>query len=93
MSTVKNLATPTGNAFIHDKSVNKPYEPEQDQLFFELQDQQGHVFQIGLMTLLQCLAFAEEQEELPVIGYPWWNGVLDHYHLKREDLFCSSEDV
>lgn len=91
MNRPDNIVTPTGNAFEHN-SDNSEYDPERDQMYFEMQDNNGSTFCIGLTTLLKCLAFAERQHELPHSGYPWWNGVIDHYHLDRGEIFGDSND-
>lgn len=92
MDRPEKIVKPTGNAYMRGSNNNDRYDPERDQMYFEMQDSSGNVFCIGLTTLLKCLAFAEQQNELPHSGYPWWNGVIDHYHLQPGDIFGSDSD-
>ncbi len=41
----------------------------------------NHEFTIGLIDILNCVKFAEEQGALPEIPGDWWIEVKSHYRL------------
>jgi hypothetical protein len=47
---------------------------------FALRDKERE-FNIGLITVLKCLDFAEKQGELPPIPQDWWLSVIHRYEV------------
>lgn len=47
---------------------------------FSLRDN-DHEFSIGLIDILRCLKFAEEQGAVPPISEKWWIDVVDRYQI------------
>lgn len=52
-----------------------------ESLTFQLKDSK-YEFSIGLLDILKCLKFAEQQGTVPSIPYEWWNEVQTHYQLE-----------
>jgi hypothetical protein len=44
-------------------------------------DKNNRHFSVGLITMLQCLQFAEENGELPKLPQKWWITVINRYNL------------
>lgn len=51
-----------------------------ESFLFSLRDS-SHEFSIGLIDILRCLKFAEEQGAVPTIPGQWWIDVVDHYQI------------
>jgi hypothetical protein len=49
---------------------------------FELADKNNRHFSVGLITILQCLQFAEEHGELPKLPQKWWITVINRYNIR-----------
>lgn len=59
------------------------FEPEINQIYFELKDNY-HVFQVGLNTILECLLYAEQKGEVPQLPLEWINDVSSIYGIYIE---------
>jgi hypothetical protein len=48
-------------------------------LLFALRDKH-HEFSLDVVTVLQCLQFAEDQGAIPVLPEDWWIAIRGRYH-------------
>ena len=87
-----NKAETTGRVFQVPPGSNAVDDPIEEQLYFELKDKY-HTFQIGLSTMLECIAFAIEKNELPTIDQTWWSVVRDTYGIERPRAGNDNEDA
>ena len=51
-----------------------------EHIVFLLRDSQGREFSLGLKTMLECLAFAIDQGDLPKLPSSWLRDVDNVYH-------------
>ncbi|MCB1733673.1 MAG: hypothetical protein H6981_01375 [Gammaproteobacteria bacterium] len=51
-----------------------------DEMVFALRDRH-HTFSVGMSTILQCLALAQEEGAVPVLPSPWWLDVVRRYKV------------
>lgn len=67
-----------------------------EQVLFMLQDSQGHDFSLGLTTVLECLAFAISEGNLPKLPISWLSNV-DHTYgtafSENEEIFYSDNRI
>lgn len=85
-----NKAELTGDVY-QDKNPEREFNPVEEQLYFVMRDQH-HEFTVGLISLLECIKFAENQGELPKIPEEWWITVRDHYQIPNEPIPLPPED-
>ena len=52
-----------------------------ESLLFHLKDS-THEFTIGLIDVLKCIKFAEEEGSLPELPPEWWIDVKNHYQME-----------
>ncbi|MFC2973802.1 hypothetical protein ACFOJE_16490 [Azotobacter bryophylli] len=51
-----------------------------EHLLFALRDKH-HTFSLDIVTLLQCLQWAEQEGGIPELPVEWWENVLRRYPL------------
>ncbi len=51
-----------------------------EEYLFALKDN-THEFSIGLISILQCLAFAENEGAVPELPSEWWLEVKNHFQI------------
>lgn len=54
--------------------------PDMEQLYFEM-EAGGHVFEVGIVTILECILFAEKEKQLPKLPLTWYTEVCGRYDL------------
>lgn len=72
---LENLAINTGEALV------EPCINCNETIYFALKDK-DRGFSLGLITILECLRFAEEQGEVPELPNDWWISIINKYKLK-----------
>lgn len=86
---INNIANTTGRATY--KQTPTKVCPDMEQLYFELEDR-GHVFQIGLKTLLECILFGAKEKQLPKLPLTWYNEVCSRYDIPLSEICNMDED-
>ena len=86
---INNIANTTGRATY--KRTPTKVCPDMEQLYFELEDR-GHVFQIGLKTLLECILFGAKEKQLPKLPLTWYNEVCSRYDIPLSEICNMDED-
>lgn len=84
----ENIANTTGTVFLGKTETTVC--PDMETLYFEMEDQY-HVFQIGLPTLLDCLFFAAKEQKLPEIPLEWYKEVCSRYDIPFGSQYVESE--
>ncbi|MBQ6623933.1 MAG: hypothetical protein IJH57_04865 [Mogibacterium sp.] len=74
-----NKARLTGTVF-HKERQSLGYVPEEQQMFFVLQDD-NYETSLGLIDLLKGLWLAEEHGCIPPLNERWWKSVDERYEL------------
>ena len=73
---INNIANTTGRATY--KQTPTKVCPDMEQLYFELEDQE-HVFQVGLKTLLECILFGAKEKQLTLLVFLF--NLFQHLHF------------
>lgn len=84
MKEINNIANTTGRA-TYKVSPTKIC-PDMEQLYFELEDDE-HIFQIGIKTILECVLFAAKENQLPNLPLSWYTEVCSKYDIPLSELF------
>lgn len=71
-----------GNQAVTSEALVDPCSNCDETIHFALQDK-NHTFSIGLITVLECLSFAEEQGEVPKLPSDWWISIVNRYRINR----------
>lgn len=67
-----------------------------EHMVFMLKDSHGREFSLGLRTVLECLAFAISEENLPKLPISWLSDVDHNYgtgYSENEDIFYSDNRI
>ena len=83
-----NIANTTGVA--EYKEVPTKICPDMKQLFFDMKDNY-HEFQIGLKTILECIIFAEKEEQIPKLPLSWYTDVCTRYDIPFDEFSKEEE--
>ncbi len=83
MKKPNNIVQTTGKATY--KNTSTMVSPDMEQLYFELQDNE-HIFNIGIKTLLECIIFATKENQLPDLPLQWYTEVCSRYDIPIDDL-------
>lgn len=78
-----NIADTTGRV-VYQSSPTKT-APDMEQLYFELEDNE-HVFQIGLKTILECILFGAKEKQLPDLPLSWYTEICSRYDIPLSEL-------
>lgn len=67
-----------------------------EEIVFMLRDSHGQEFSLGLTTVLECIAFAISEGNLPKLPASWLSDVDHNYgtgYSENEDLFYSDNRI
>ncbi len=68
-------------ALLAGKTTNSSCDNCFENLIFALKDN-SHEFSIGLLTILECLKFAEDNGAVPTLPYEWWLSLKSRYQME-----------
>ena len=80
---ISNIANVTGR--VEYKHCPTKISPDIEELYFELEDK-GHVFQIGIKTILECILFGVKEKQLPNLPLTWYTEICSRYDIPLSDL-------
>ena len=84
MKEINNIANTTGR--VEYKHSPTKISPDMEQLYFELEDEE-HVFQIGIKTILECVLFGIKEKQLPNLPLTWYTEICSRYDIPLSELF------
>ncbi len=84
MKEIDNIANTTGR--VEYKYSPTKTSPDMEQLYFELEDQ-WHVFQIGIKTILECILFGAKEKQIPDLPLSWYTEICSRYDIPLSELF------
>lgn len=84
MKEINNIANTTGKV-VYKCSPTK-MSPDMEQLYFELEDNE-HIFQIGIKTILECILFGVKEKQLPKLPLKWYIEICCRYDIPLSELF------
>ena len=83
MDEIDNIAKTTGRATYRISPTK--VSPDMEQLYFELEDN-THIFQIGIKTILECLLFASKEEQIPELPLTWYTEICSRYDIPLSEI-------
>lgn len=84
MKELNNIANTTGKV-VYKCSPTKVF-PDMEQLYYELEDN-GHIFQIVIKTILECILFGVKEKQLPKLPLTWYTEICSRYDIPISELF------